>query len=128
MLLPVVPQMTTRAQRGQIRRVVVSGILIQMGASQDCFHQPPFRPIRLRANAERAALIVVPLVGFRIQPTAVFDHQDDLTVRTAAPFAATSGPLELDVIRQLSPVGRVQGAKIGMDGHGLFILALCTYL
>ena len=67
MLASVVPQVTARAQRSQIRWVVVGGILIQMGAGQDRFYPAPRRPIRLSEKAQRAASIVVAFTGFRVQ-------------------------------------------------------------
>ena len=118
-LSPVVPQVAARAQGRQIRRVVVSGVLIEVGASQDRFHQPPYRPMGGRVNAQRLSLIVVAFTGFRVQPAAASNHQHDLPMRTAAPLTSTPGPLKLDVIRQRSPVGRVEMAKIGMDGHSI---------
>ena len=116
-LAPVVPQVTARAQRRQIGRVVVGGVLVQMGAGQDRFHQASRRPVRLPAPAQRATPIIVAFAGLRVQPAAAGDHQHRRAVFATAPLAAPAGPLEFDAGRQFPPVGRVEGAVVGMDGH-----------
>lgn len=119
MVFPIVLQVTALAERGQIRRVVVGRVLVQMGTGQNRFDKTPFRPFRSLKNVRWLALAIVPLPGVRIDPTPVFDDPYGLAMRTATPLAPPFGTFEFDSIRQLSPVRRVQGTKVGMDGHHL---------
>ena len=93
----------------------MGGILIQVGAGQDCFHDPPFGPIGWPARSKRPLLLVVPLAGFRVQPATGLDHPDPLAVRPDTPFAMPTGPFEFDSSGQLSPVGRVMVAVVGVN-------------
>lgn len=117
MLAPVVAQVAARAQCGQVRRIVVGGVLIEMGTGQDRFHEPPRGPIGRPVRSQRPPPLVVPLPRLRVQPAAGLDHPNPLAMGPATPLAAPAGPLEFDAGRQFPPVGRIQGAEVGMDGH-----------
>ncbi|CDI04583.1 hypothetical protein BN873_p10027 [Candidatus Competibacter denitrificans Run_A_D11] len=116
-LAPVVAPVAARAERRQMGRVVVGGILIQMSTGQDRFHQASHRPVRGSAPAQRLPSIIKPFAGLRVQPAAAGDHQHRRAVFATAPFTAPARPLEFDPSGQRPPVGGVEGAKIGVDGH-----------
>ena len=117
MLLAVVAQVAARAQGRQVGRVVVRRVLVEVGAAQDRGDEPPGRPVRPVAKAQRPPALVEPLAGPGVEPAALPDHQHPHAVRPAAPLAAPAGALEFDPVRQRPPVGWVQRAKVGVDGH-----------
>ena len=121
-LAPVVAQVAARTQGRQIGWVVVRRILVQVGAGQDGGHEPSRRPVRGSAPAQQSTPFVVLFAGFRVQPTALPDHQHRHPVFATTPLATVHGPFELDLIRQFPPVRRIEVAEVGMDGHEAFSL------
>lgn len=121
MLGPVVQDMAPLAERPQVGRVVVAGIVIEVRARQvdaGGLHHRACRQAFQGGELELAAPAAAPSTLRGIPPTPVAKVEHELAVRTAAPLAAALGAAEPDHLGQLAPVDGVEEAVLWADRHG----------
>ena len=128
----IADHVTSLAERGEIARAVVAGIMVQVGAGENYARDE--RPGR-RVDAGEGELVdservrpgqgphplsstIAPGRGVEIPPCSFVQVQHVATVGTPAAFAPAPGAAKPDQVGQLRPVDRVKPAMFGGDRHG----------
>ena len=131
MLASVVAHMAPLAERSEVARSVVAGIVVQVRAGEHDARDPQrggrvdAGEARLRAcqlhrcgqTANPPALPVAPACGVLVPPHPIAEMQHVAAVRATAMLAAPLGAAEADKGRQLAPVDRVKPAMFARDRH-----------
>lgn len=132
MFARVMAHVTGLAQRRQIARPVVAGIVIEMRAGQD--HAGPAERLR-RCDARQAGLRmdhrggagqaphppappVAPARGAIVPPGPVAEMDDVVAMRSPAMLAPSLGSAEPDQRGEFAPVDRIEPAMFARDRHG----------
>ena len=115
MVRTIMDHVAALTQAFQVALPVVARIMIEMRRRQDDAGLPErhrlldIRPSRWPAPA------AAPGVAHRVEPTAIGQAADGLSVRPAAPLADTTGALETHASADLRPVDRVEPAQFTID-------------
>ena len=109
-------KVTARAQRCQIRWVVVGGILVQMGAGQDRFTQRPAGQSRVKVKNPASDLARRGIHRFPGPASPAGDHQHCRAMPRPHHLAATPARSEFDDC-QFPASWAVQGEKVGVDWY-----------
>ena len=118
MLVLVMQHVTALAERLQVARTVVRGIMVEMRCRQIHARRPDLsQGDRLRPVPQGPALAVAPSPAFGVPPASVAETNDDLAMWPRATLAAAFRPLEADHDRKLPPIDWIEPAKLWPDGH-----------
>src|SRR5690242_1339625 len=118
MLVAVVDQMAALAERPQIAGAAIAWIVVEMGGGQD---HPPDAHCRIVDDVRPSrwsAAIISPKASLVIEPAAVGELSDPLTMWPATLLAAASGAAEADRGADLRPVDGIEPTEFGADRHG----------
>ena len=119
MLLPVVHEMAALAERHQVARVVVGGVVISVRCGQDNARGSNLH-LEISSwstGSDPPPLPVPPGLSPLIPPAAITKMADGPAVGAAAPLTLTFGPAEPDHSRELRPVDGVEPAVLRADRH-----------
>ncbi len=119
MLLAVVLEMAPLAQRYEVARAVVGGVVIPVGSRQHHAGGPDLllEVLNLQHTTNPPPLPVSPGLPLPIPPAAVAQVAGDPPVRTAAALALSLGALEADHGGELLPVNGVEPAVLRTYRH-----------
>ena len=113
----VVDHVAALAQRGEIVRLAVGRIVIEVSAGEHHAGGPGDSDDIVARLADVPPPPVPPAMPFAIPPAAIAQVDDGSAMRTAAMFASSFRPPEADEPRQLRPVDWVQPAMFSGDWH-----------
>jgi len=115
MVRMIMDHVAALTQAFQVALPVVARIMIEMRRRQDDAGPPEgHRLLDIRPSCWPAPA-AAPGVAHRVEPTAIGQAADGLSVRPAAPLADTSGALETHASADLRPVDRVEPAQFTID-------------
>lgn len=99
MLRTVVNHVAALAERCQLVKRAVAGIMIEMRAGQD--HRCPFSHLKdvLSRSTNTPAVAVTPIRPAFVPPASVSEVEDPLPMWAPAMFAASACPYEADQMR-----------------------------
>ena len=97
-LVAVMDHMTSLAERREIARMIVGGVVVEMGAGQHHAgaEQPVVPTLRRWQLSEQSALAVAPSADRRVPPSAIAKMQDLFAMGAAAPLAPALSSFEAD--------------------------------
>jgi hypothetical protein len=125
-LAAVMEHMAALAERLEIARPVVGGVVIEMGGGQRhlCCGEGPVLDRRRSARnpGKRPALPVAPGCAFLIPPAAIAEVKDHAAVGSPASFATSLGPSEPDEGRELRPVNWIEPPVLRANRHRRYFL------
>jgi len=113
----IVDHVAALAQRFEVRRRAVAGIVIKVRAGQDDIGHPDRRQREPGLHRDPLATVGPPAPDIGIPPASVAKMDDAPQMRPAAPLAPSTGTIEPDRLGQLPPVDRVEPAVLGADRH-----------
>ena len=127
----VMDHMATLAERGEVARPVVAGIMVQVRAGKDHARDAqmggrvdaresrlrPRQIIRRRQAANPPALPVAPACRVLVPPDAIAEVQHVAAVRAPAMLTTSLGAAKPDDVGQLAPVDRIEPAMFARDRH-----------
>ena len=126
----VVSEMATLAKRREIARIVVPGVLIQMGCGQH--HICPWQRQRREACKrwlprdqegrgwqcpQPAPAVIPPSLPLFVPPDAIRPDDDALQMRSPALLAAAASTIKADDLRQFALVDWVEPTLARADRH-----------
>ena len=119
MFLAIVQHVAALAERAEVSRAIVAGVMVEMRSGQeDPGGEPPLIAGEgFRKLPQRAAAAVAPHACILVPPAPIAEVEDHATVRAAALLAAPFCATKPDRGRDLRPVDRVQPAILGADRH-----------
>src|SRR5271169_2080689 len=107
MVRAIVDHMAALAEAFQVALPVVARIMIEMRRRQDDAGLPElYRLLDIRPS-RRPTAAVTPRMAHSVEPAAIGQATDGLSMRPAAPLADTTGALEAHASTDLWPVDRV---------------------
>jgi hypothetical protein len=117
MLGRIVDHVAALAQRRQVARPVVAGIMVEMRARDIDAGRPDDRDQIRLARVRPPPLSIAPMPAIAIPPASVAEMHHPTTVRAPTMFAPTLGTAEADYLRQLGPIDRIEPTMFRHDRH-----------
>jgi hypothetical protein len=118
MVRAVVDQVAPLAEAFQVAQPVVARIMIEMRGGEDDTGLPHLHGFLEIWPAGWPTAAASPRMSCRIEPAAIRQASDGLTMRPAAAFTGAPRPLEADAPANLPPVDRIEPSQFTLYWHG----------